>query len=147
MAGQWTWCTWRMNPWTCRRRTTEPAVSRGHGVHPASPFQHLFKYSQVRARICKPFEEPRNLFPSWGTGTTTLFDVPVRQATLASGIDSLESIPWSLKRLQIRAKHSVVIEHSSVSPPRRNRKFNEECQFFQMMCFYYFYIYICISSP
>jgi hypothetical protein len=35
--------------------------------------------------------------------TTTLFDVPARQATEAGGVDSLESIPELLKRLQIRA--------------------------------------------
>ncbi len=35
-------------------------------------------------------------------GTTTLFDVPVRQATKASGIDASESIPVLHKRLLIR---------------------------------------------
>jgi hypothetical protein len=51
-----------------------------------------------------------NLFGSPGidpslamAGTTTLFDVPARQATKAGGIDSLESIPGLLRRLQIRA--------------------------------------------
>jgi hypothetical protein len=33
------------------------------------------------ARICKTFKEPRNRFPAWRAGTTTLFDVPARQAT------------------------------------------------------------------
>ncbi len=34
------------------------------------------------ARICKPFKEPKNRFPAWRAGTTTLFDVPARrQAT------------------------------------------------------------------
>ncbi len=32
------------------------------------------------ARICKPFKESRNRFPVWRAGTTTLFDVPARQA-------------------------------------------------------------------
>jgi hypothetical protein len=27
----------------------------------------------TRARICKPFKEPRNRFPAWRAGTTTLF--------------------------------------------------------------------------
>ncbi len=53
------------------------------------------------ARICKLVKEPRNRFPAWRAGTTTLFDVPARQAT--GGIDSLESIPEFLKRLQIWA--------------------------------------------
>ncbi len=34
------------------------------------------------ARICKPFKMPKNRFPAWRTGTTTLFVVPARQATL-----------------------------------------------------------------
>ncbi len=34
-----------------------------------------------RARICRPFKEPRNRFPAWREGTTTLFVVPARQAT------------------------------------------------------------------
>jgi hypothetical protein len=33
------------------------------------------------ARICKSFKEPRNRFSHWRAGTTTLFDVPARQAT------------------------------------------------------------------
>jgi hypothetical protein len=32
--------------------------------------------SHLRARICKAFKEPRNRFPAWPAGTTTLFDVP-----------------------------------------------------------------------
>jgi hypothetical protein len=57
----------------------------------------------TRARICKPLKEPRNRFPAWRAGTTTLFDVPAHQATWGGGIDSLESIPGLLKHLQIRA--------------------------------------------
>ncbi len=37
-------------------------------------------------------------------GITTLCDVPAHQATYAGRIDSLESIPRLLKRLQIRAQ-------------------------------------------
>ncbi len=55
------------------------------------------------ARICKPFKEPRNRFAAFRTGTTTLFVIPARQATYAVLIDSSESIPGLLKRLQIRA--------------------------------------------
>ncbi len=33
------------------------------------------------ARICKPFKQPRNRFPAWRDGTTSLFTVPARQAT------------------------------------------------------------------
>ncbi len=35
----------------------------------------------IRARICKPFLEPRNRFSAWPAGTITLFVVPARQAT------------------------------------------------------------------
>ncbi len=53
-----------------------------------------------RARIlCKPFNEPRNDSQAGRAGTTTLLDVPVRQATLAADIDSLEVIPGLLGRL------------------------------------------------
>ncbi len=61
-------------------------------------------YRNARARICKPFKEPRNRFPAWLAATTTLFVVPARQAAQAGGIDSSESIPGLLKRLQIRAQ-------------------------------------------
>ncbi len=54
------------------------------------------------ARICKFFKEPRNRFPAWLAGTTTLFDVTANQATWAVGIDSLELISGLLNRLQIR---------------------------------------------
>jgi hypothetical protein len=47
--------------------------------------------SSVRARICKLFKEPRSRFPAWWAGTTTLFDIPARQATQAGGIDSLRN--------------------------------------------------------
>jgi hypothetical protein len=72
------------------------------------PFQTLVQpwppcKTEARARICKPFNESKNRFPAWRAGTTTLFDVPVRQATKAGRIHSLESIPGLLKRLQIRA--------------------------------------------
>ncbi len=61
-------------------------------------------YADSRARICKPFKEPRNRFPTWRVRKTALSDVPARQATLAGLIDSLESISGLLKRLQIRAQ-------------------------------------------
>jgi hypothetical protein len=43
---------------------------------------------KTRVRICKPFREPRNRYPAWRAGTTTLFDVPAHQAMQAGGIDS-----------------------------------------------------------
>jgi hypothetical protein len=46
-------------------------------------------FSYARARICKPFKEPRNRFPAWRADTTTLFDVLAHQDRLA------ESIPWN----------------------------------------------------
>ncbi len=48
--------------------------------HPHSAVLHR-RYIQARARICKPFMEPRNRFPAWRAVRTTLFDVPARQAT------------------------------------------------------------------
>jgi hypothetical protein len=49
------------------------------------------------ARICKPFKEPRNLFPAGRAGMTTLFDVPARAGIFkrvwGPGIDSKEWIP------------------------------------------------------
>ncbi len=57
----------------------------------------------TRALIYKPFKEPSNWLPAWRAGKTTLFDVLAHQATWGGGIDSLESIPGLLKRLQIRA--------------------------------------------
>ncbi len=46
---------------------------------------HLLNFQIPReipywARICKTFKEPRNRFPAWWAGTTTLFDVPARQS-------------------------------------------------------------------
>jgi hypothetical protein len=60
-------------------------------------------YLPARARICRPFMEPKNRFSGWRAGTTTLFVVPARQATQADEIDSSELIPRLHKRLQIRA--------------------------------------------
>ncbi len=37
--------------------------------------------SESRARIWKPFKEPRNRFPAWRAGMTILFDVLARPAT------------------------------------------------------------------
>ncbi len=59
------------------------------------------------ARVCKPFKEPRNQFPAWRPGTTSLFVVPGRLATKAGGIESSESILGLLKRLQIRALYAM----------------------------------------
>ncbi len=72
--------------------------------------------SQFRARnprMCKAFKEPRNRFLVWRAIATTLLDVPTRQATKDGGIDSLESIPGLLKRLQIRA----LVTAAEFSPP------------------------------
>ena len=57
-----------------------------------------------RARIRKPFQEPRNRFQAWRTGTTTLFDVPGHQAKKAGEIDSLGSIPGSLNVYKYRLR-------------------------------------------
>jgi hypothetical protein len=56
--------------------------------------------------------EPRNRLPAWRAGTAALLHLPASQATYAGGMDSLESVPGLLKRLQIRAlektRHFVV---------------------------------------
>jgi hypothetical protein len=57
--------------------------------------------------ICRPFKEPRNRFPAWRVGTTTLFVVQACQAAWAGGIGSSESIPGLHKRLQIRAQDTL----------------------------------------
>jgi hypothetical protein len=52
------------------------------------------------------FKEPRNRFQGfefWLAGTTNRVIVSARKATPVGGIDSLESIPGLLERLQILA--------------------------------------------
>jgi hypothetical protein len=71
---------------------------------------HRQPVNTVRARICNPFKEPRNRFLARWAGTTTLFVVTARQATLAVGIDSSEPISGLLKRLQIRTLFFRVVD-------------------------------------
>ncbi len=64
------------------------------------------------AWICKPFKEPSNRFPTWRSGTTTLFDVLARQAIrLADQFLEIESIPWNRFRTSLNvcrwALHSL----------------------------------------
>ena len=73
-------------------------------------------YWPPRARICKPFNEPRNRFPTWRASIAILFDVPARKDTSAGGIDTLESIPGLLKRLQIRAQATLAVGIDSWAP-------------------------------
>jgi hypothetical protein len=47
----------------------------------AKPMGVEVMWKMARARICKPFKELRNRFPSWRADTITLFVVPARQAT------------------------------------------------------------------
>ncbi len=54
--------------------------------------------------IYRPCKEPRNRFQAWRAGTTTLFDVPARQATQHGGIGSLELILGLVISLKIRAR-------------------------------------------
>ncbi len=63
-----------------------------------------FKQELSWAWICKHFKEPRNKFPAWRAGTTTLFDVPTGPPGYkGGGFDSLELIPGLFRRLKIRA--------------------------------------------
>ncbi len=57
------------------------AAGRGRGRDDVTLPVPIPFYSRTRARICGPFMEPRNRFPSWRAGSTTLFFVPARQAT------------------------------------------------------------------
>jgi hypothetical protein len=70
-----------------------------------------------RARICKPFQEPRNRFPAWRDCTTTLFVVAARHATEAGGIESSESIPGLLEHFQIRAQEMKLNETQRTTIP------------------------------
>jgi hypothetical protein len=54
-----------------RRRATQRVL----GGHCRSLCRRV-SYKHSRARICNPFKEPRNRFPAWQAGTTTLFVVP-----------------------------------------------------------------------
>ncbi len=51
----------------------------------------------TRARICKPFKEPRNRFLNWRSGTITLFDVTDQQLhrLAESMIDSFGIDSWT----------------------------------------------------
>ncbi len=44
----------------------------------------------IKARICKPFKEPRNRFPAWRAGTTTLFDVSARPTRFLGSLNVYE---------------------------------------------------------
>jgi hypothetical protein len=68
-----------------------------------------------RARICRPFKEPRNRFPACRDGTKTLFVVLARQAPWGGEIDSSESIPELRICLQIRARDDEVMTSTSSS--------------------------------
>ncbi len=61
------------------------------------PYAYLVPSPHNGARICRPFKDPRNQFPAWRAGTTSLF------ATQAGCIGFLESIPGLHKHVQIRA--------------------------------------------
>ncbi len=87
-----------------------------------APLPFCLSEEIYRAGLCKPLRSPgidSPAYVAWQSGTTTLFEVPARQATYAGRIDSLESISGLLKRLQIRAQYS--------SPSNRHL-------FFQMIC-------------
>jgi hypothetical protein len=62
-------------------RPVTPSLSRGRASTSTACPVH-------RARICKPFKEPRHRFPAWRAGTTTLYVVPARHVHR-----QVESIP------------------------------------------------------
>jgi hypothetical protein len=75
--------------WTKRGERRGRALSRiirpQESLSLYKPFNTLWQRPSLAllawARICKPFKEPRNRFPAWRAGTTTLFGVPAHQAT------------------------------------------------------------------
>jgi hypothetical protein len=75
----------------CIKRTSpmEEGVFRRPCCKPV--FLRLTGTAEIGARIGKPFKEPRNRFPAWQTGATTLFVVPARQATQAGEIETFTS--------------------------------------------------------
>jgi hypothetical protein len=83
---------------------------------------HADSWSLIRARIYKPFKEPRNRFPALRPRTKTLFEVPSCKATQAGGIDSLESIPGLHKRFQFRALASANHDSRQLITRRVDRK-------------------------
>jgi hypothetical protein len=99
----------------CKRLTGAQEYGRFQGI------------ATDRARITKPFKEPKFRFPTWRNRFLSSESipgllkrlqiwaqswnrviVPARQATQAGGIHSLESIPGLLKRLQIRAQYNLI---------------------------------------
>jgi hypothetical protein len=81
------------------------------------------------ASICRTFQEPRNRFPAWRAGTTTLHVVQARQATWAGCIDFSESIPELQKRLQIRALFAGYSTASCLCVPAESwRRLHVSCQ-------------------
>jgi hypothetical protein len=66
----------RKNCLLTRKANSVKLLKSLYSIALSLPHHHPF-----RARICKLFKEPRNRFPSWRPGTTTLFDGPARLAT------------------------------------------------------------------
>jgi hypothetical protein len=57
----------------------------------------------VRARICKPVKEPRNRFPAWRAGTTTLFVLRAGRLHRLAESTPRNRFLGSINLLQIRA--------------------------------------------
>jgi hypothetical protein len=70
---------------TTNRHKLLPANWLIKGLCGRTPYPPFFidciQVRLYRARICRPFKEPRNRFPAWRACTTTLLVVPARQAT------------------------------------------------------------------
>ncbi len=75
-----------------------PECSRVHSLATFGPREehrwffdfHPRASQKNRARTCRPFKKPRNRFPAYRVGTTTLFVVPARKGNWLA-----ESIPWN----------------------------------------------------
>ncbi len=84
-------------------------------------------YRCARARICKPFKEP---------GIDSQSRGPVRQPYLLYRLNRLhrlaESIPWLFKRLQIRAQATMASGIGSLEsiPRLHNIKYEDKDDFF-----------------
>jgi hypothetical protein len=67
-----------------------------------------------RTLFCKPFKKPRNLFPAWRAGATTLFDVPAPAwlHTVGWRIPFLGIDAWALNVYNFRLGTSICLQLS-----------------------------------
>jgi hypothetical protein len=77
-------------------------------------------YSQgkLQSRICRPFKEPRNRFPAWRTGTTTLLAYrPARLHRLAKSIPRIRFLGSITLTNTCSVRYSSTIRHVNSNIP------------------------------